>query len=219
MDALAGWLGQQIAELPTLRGFILGGLAVLAALAGATFAVRNTGWFRLLAAGMDRLLTWLVAALLLSMVFLSGLQILLRNAFDSGLPWIDPLLRHLVLFLALTGAILATGLKRHVQINVLGRLMRGMAGKISGALVATLAAVVLLALSHGALELLRDELDFGEVVFLHVPSWLVVLTFPVAFLAMAYRSVLLAFEEIAGVAPPAADVEIEGLEGGREETA
>ncbi len=58
---------------------------------------------------LDGVVMSLVAAVLLAMVLLSALQILLRNVLDTGLLWIDPLLRHFVLFLALLGGIVGHG--------------------------------------------------------------------------------------------------------------
>jgi TRAP-type C4-dicarboxylate transport system permease small subunit len=202
-----------LAGLPGLGGYLAAGLPVLLAAAGALFAARRTPPLRFLAARLDALLGLLLAAELLAMVFLSGLQILLRNVFESGLLWIDPVLRHLVLLLAFTGAIVATGVKRHVQINALGRLLHGRALRAAGTAVAASAAAISLALAHASLMLLRDEIEFGEIVFLGVPSWVVVAVFPVSFLALAFRFGWLVFAEIAGEAPESPEARPAGAAG------
>jgi TRAP-type C4-dicarboxylate transport system permease small subunit len=145
------------------------------------------------------------------MVVLSILQIVLRNVFESGLLWIDPLLRDLVLLLAFTGALIATSMKRHVQINVIGRLFRGTAERWVGLVVACVAALVCLALAHASVQLLASELEFPETVFLDVPSWVVVLVFPLSFLLLSFRFTFLAFQEIAGECPHPVEGEAEGL--------
>ncbi|MGH7406129.1 MAG: TRAP transporter small permease, partial [Candidatus Methylomirabilales bacterium] len=43
----------------------------------------------------------LIVIVLTAMLLLAFLQVLLRNAWDSGLPWVDILLRHLVLWLGI----------------------------------------------------------------------------------------------------------------------
>ncbi len=191
--------------LPSARTFLIAGGAGFLLLGGAAHALRRTAFVRVGGDLLEKGLRGLVAAILLAMVFLSALQILLRNLFDSGLLWIDPLLRHFVLLLALVGAILATGLKRHVQINVLGRLVTGTAGRLAGAAVAFVAAGVTLALTHASLLLLADEREFAETLFLGIPSWMVVFVFPVAFFAMTWRFVRMAFLEISGEAPLAGE--------------
>ncbi len=52
----------------------------------------------------DGLLALMVAA----MIFLAGSQILLRNLFDTGFAWADPVLRLLVLWVGLLGALAAS---------------------------------------------------------------------------------------------------------------
>ncbi len=191
--------------LPRGRVFLLVVGAILIGAAGGVHAVRGVGFVQRFGNRVEGALRVLVAVILLGMVFLSGLQIVLRNFFDSGLLWIDPLLRHLVLALALIGAVIATGLKRHVQINVLGRLLQGKTHDVVGGLIAILAGGVTLTLAHAALLFLADERAFGETLFLGIPSWGVALLFPVAFLAMTYRFFRLAFLEFSGEAPLAGE--------------
>ncbi|RMH22762.1 MAG: TRAP transporter small permease subunit, partial [Gammaproteobacteria bacterium] len=61
----------------------------------------------------------LIALLLLGMLGLAITQIIMRELLHSGLPWIDPLLRIAVLWLGLLGALLATRLDRHIEINLI----------------------------------------------------------------------------------------------------
>lgn len=202
METLADRLGSALEGLGTLGAFYWRSVPALFAPALVLFLLRNTRVVSFLRRQTDRFLSAFVAVILLVMVFLSGLQIFLRNLFDSGLLWIDPLLRHLVLLLAFVGALVATGVKRHIQINILGRLVRGGWRRVVGATVATLSAFVCLALAHASLLLLRDELEFGDVAFLGVATWVVVLVFPVAFFALAFRFFYLSLLEVVGEAPP-----------------
>src|SRR3970040_2127967 len=65
----------------------------------------------------------LIVIVLTAMLLLAFLQVLLRNAWDFGLPWVDILLRHLVLWLGIMGASLATRMNRHIRIEVLTRFL------------------------------------------------------------------------------------------------
>lgn len=190
-----------VEALPGIAAFVLAGLPALAVLAGGVFAMRRMRVVTALRSGTDRLLGLIVAALLLAMVFLSALQILLRNVWESGILWIDPLLRHFVLLLAFVGALLATGAKRHIQINVLGRLLHGAKARVAGATVAAAGAALCLALARASLDLLAEEIPMAEEAFLGVTTAAVIAVFPAAFLGMAFRMALLAFEEAAGLAP------------------
>jgi TRAP-type C4-dicarboxylate transport system permease small subunit len=212
LESLATFLRERTQDIPTFGSFLATvGTALLGIALGAFFA-RNTAPVRFLRDRLERLLGGLVAALLLAMVFLSMLQIVLRNVFDSGFLWIDPLLRHLVLVLAFAGALIATGMKRHVQINVIGRLFHGTSERVVGVGVSVVAAVICLGLVHASLDLVATELAYPEILFLDIPSWLMVLVFPVSFALLAFRFLFLGFLEIAGEAPHPAEGEIEALD-------
>lgn len=212
-------------DLPTAGRFVPAASAALLVLGGAAFALDRTPVGPALRRALDRALEWLIALLLLGMVFLSALQILLRNFFETGILWIDPLLRNLVLAVAFSGAILATGAKRHVQINVLGRLLKGTGARIGGGVVALAAGALCTWLAHASLLLLAEELEFGETVFLGLPAWGIALIFPVAFLVMALQSFHLVFRELAGTAPhdpiegPLEAESIDAIPGGRDDDA
>ncbi|TNF86538.1 MAG: TRAP transporter small permease subunit, partial [Gammaproteobacteria bacterium] len=63
----------------------------------------------------------LLVILLTAMIVLACTQILLRNFFDSGIVWIDPLLRVMVLWIGLVGATVATRHNKHIRIDLLSR--------------------------------------------------------------------------------------------------
>ena len=56
---------------------------------------------------IDRLEDWLLVSMLAAMVVLAVTQIVYRNVAGGGVAWIDPLLRMLVLWVALSGAVIA----------------------------------------------------------------------------------------------------------------
>ena len=55
----------------------------------------------------------LLSVMLAAMILLAFLQIVLRNFFDTGLPWGDSLVRYLVLWVGFIGAALATNEESH----------------------------------------------------------------------------------------------------------
>jgi TRAP-type C4-dicarboxylate transport system permease small subunit len=189
-----------LGSVPRATPFVAVGLAACLAAAVPVFAVRDTSASRFVRRLISVWLTRITAALLLVMVVLSGLQILLRNALESGLLWIDPLLRHLVLLLTFLGALAATGGKRHLHIDVLGRLLHGATARAVGAAIALLGAAVCLALARASLLLMAEEIPSSEIAFLGVPTWTVIAVFPLSFFGMAFRMAVLALEEAWGIA-------------------
>jgi C4-dicarboxylate transporter, DctQ subunit len=134
---------------------------------------------------------------IVGMLLLAMLQIALRNLFHTGLVWIDPLLRHLVLWIGITGAVVATGRLRHIQMDVIGRLLPAGLRLFATRLTALVAAGVCTALAHAAWVYLGEESSFGAVGFLGIQTWVLtsVLFFGFALMAARFASRGLASRE------------------------
>jgi TRAP-type C4-dicarboxylate transport system permease small subunit len=129
----------------------------------------------------------LLALLLGTMIALSFLQIVLRNVANSGLIWIDPLLRHLVLWIGFLGAMFSTRVGRHINIDALSRLMPRSLLRVVRVTTNLMAAFVCLLLSNASLKLVRDEATFGGTGFLGIPVWVLQIVMPIATLVMGSR--------------------------------
>lgn len=68
---------------------------------------------------LDRVARFGAATSLLLSLILAVTQVVLRNVAQVGIPWIDHVLRHLVLYVALFGAVLACRADRHIRLDVL----------------------------------------------------------------------------------------------------
>ena len=67
----------------------------------------------------------LLALILVSMVVLAALQVLLRNFWDTGIDWADITVQNATVLLGLLGAAVATCEGRHLNIDLLGRVLVG----------------------------------------------------------------------------------------------
>jgi TRAP-type C4-dicarboxylate transport system permease small subunit len=76
-----------------------------------------------------------LVSILSGMILLAAGQILLRNVFDVGFIWTDELLRMLVLWIALAGAVAASRADKQINIAVLDRLLSDKLAAISKILV------------------------------------------------------------------------------------
>jgi TRAP-type C4-dicarboxylate transport system permease small subunit len=63
----------------------------------------------------------LLAVLVLILVVLAGGQIVLRDFFHTGISWADPLMRQLVLWTGMLGALAAVRDEKHIALDVLQR--------------------------------------------------------------------------------------------------
>jgi TRAP-type C4-dicarboxylate transport system permease small subunit len=174
-------------ELPTGRSFLVGacGLVVVAVLLRLLLQSRPAGKrLRSLLHGLEG---GFLAALLAAMIVFSFLQVVLRNVANTSFLWIDPLLRHLVLWVGLLGAMLASRIGRHINVDALGRLLHGTLLRLSRITTNLLASGVCLFLAHACFKLVRDEIEFAREAFLGIPIWKLQLVMPVATLIMSSR--------------------------------
>lgn len=136
------------------------------------------------------------------MVLLSFLQVLLRNFFDTGLLWADIFLRHLVLWVGFIGAALATRSEKHINVDILSRIVskRYLA---SIKIVTQLFAITICAiLARASYIFVMSEKEAGTIVFENIPSWYLQIILPVGFLLIGLRFLLKIFEELTGQTSP-----------------
>lgn len=138
---------------------------------------------RAIAAIEDAILVLMLSA----MILLAGSQIVLRNFWDIGLAWGDPLLRVSVLWIGLLGAMAATRDDNHISIDLLYRLLPIFGKNISRMITDLFTAVVcgFVAWSGGLLVALEKREE--SIVFAGVPAWIAELIIPIGFAVMTLR--------------------------------
>jgi TRAP-type C4-dicarboxylate transport system permease small subunit len=135
-----------------------------------------------------------LAGLLLLMVVLAPLQIFLRNFFDTGITWADPLLRVLVLWVGLMGAVSASRGNRHITIDVLSRMLAPRAQAAVGVVTSAFAAVVAGVVGYYGLQFVKTEIEYESIAFAGVPAWTCEIIIPFAFGVIAIRYALYMLE-------------------------
>ena len=140
-----------------------------------------------------------LALLLGAIVLLAPLQIFLRLAFDAGLTWADPMIRVLVLWVGMFGAISASRGDRHIAIDVLPRMLKGRARAAMAALVHVFTVVVCALLAWHSARFVASEREFAGEAFLGIPSWILETVLPFAFAVIAFRYALGTFPLLAVV--------------------
>jgi TRAP-type C4-dicarboxylate transport system permease small subunit len=125
--------------------------------------------------------------LLLAMILLAVVQIGLRTFFSGGLAWADPVLRYLVLWSGMFGAVLATRMGKHIALDLATFLVPVPAQPWLKCLLDFFSFLVALVLAYAAMVFVRNEAAFGASALLGVPLWCWNLVFPLAFSLMALR--------------------------------
>ena len=137
-----------------------------------------------------------LVAMLSSMILLAVGQIVLRELFDTGIIWVDELIKLMVLWLAMVGSIAASRDDRHIRIDVLSHVLPGWAVKLTRVAVDVFAAVVCGVIAWQAWRYLQLEIEFEDVVLVNTPAWIAHSVIPAAFLLISYRFIILAVKKI-----------------------
>lgn len=139
---------------------------------------------------LHRLEDGLLVLLLSLLIVLASSQILMRNLFDTGLVWIDPLLRVMVLWLGLIGAAVAAREHKHIQIDVLTRLLsRKIFFMLQTGVFLFSASICLIIAWSGARWILLDYED-QITGFTGIPAWALEIIIPISFAIIGIRFVL-----------------------------
>ncbi|MFH1216340.1 MAG: TRAP transporter small permease subunit [Pseudomonadota bacterium] len=150
-------------------------------------------------AGFQRLEEGFLCLLLVFMIVLACLQIALRGLFSGGLLWLDPLLRHMVLWSGLFGAAVATGKGKHIALDVASYLIPAPLAPWLRLVIHLFSAVVSVALTWAAIIFVGNEMEFGGTSLLSVPSWIWNLVFPLAFTLIGLRFFAAAVSDAMGI--------------------
>ena len=129
----------------------------------------------------------LMALLLTSMILLAFAQIMLRNVWDIGLSWSDPLLRIMVLWLGLLGAMAATRTRDHIAIDVLSRFLPPTWKRVSQQITDLFSALVCAVIAYHAYRFVMMEREDGMIAFANIPAWVCEAILPIGFGVMTLR--------------------------------
>ena len=135
----------------------------------------------------------ILVGLLLLMIVLSVLQIFLRNFFGSGIVWSEVLVRVLVLWVGLIGAMVASRQGNHINIDIMNRYLSGRAKVVVRFVVELFTAFICLIVAYYSLQFVQSEFAYGGESFAKVPIWLCESIIPFAFMVISLRYFLLSF--------------------------
>lgn len=140
---------------------------------------------------------WILVIILMFMTGLAFFQIVLRNFFATGFPWADVLNRHLVLWIGFLGAAVATKEGRHINIDVVSKILPAKANHAIEILVDLLSATICVVLGYAAWQFTMGERELESVLFavseFKVYTWVMMIVIPLGFWLIAFRFGLRSF--------------------------
>ncbi len=145
---------------------------------------------------LHRLEDGLLILALLAMIGMAVLQILLRTLFHTGVVWGDELVRVLVLWLGLLGAVSASRSDRHIRIDLASRYLPDRLKPWTDALMQLATALVCGLAAWYALRFVQIEFEFQDRAFAAVPAWVCELIIPLGFTAISLRYGILSVKQL-----------------------
>lgn len=136
----------------------------------------------------------ILATVLGVMIVMATVQIVLRNVFDSGILWADPMLRVSVLWVGMLGAMAATRDDRQISIDALSRFLPSHWNARVRVLTDIFTALVAGFFSWHAVRLVLEDYASGMLAFSVVPVWVCELILPVAMGIIAVRYAIYAWK-------------------------
>ena len=139
---------------------------------------------------------------LTGMIVLASSQIVMRNLFDFGFIWSDELLRLMVLWIAVGGAVAASRDNKHISIDVLGRFLPGRLAKAAHTAIYFFTAVICGLVTSFSYAFVKMSHEFGDVLLGHVPAWMLQAVLPLGFALITWRYGLFTIREVASLLKP-----------------
>ncbi len=140
---------------------------------------------------LNRIEDSILIGLLLSMLLMAVLQIFLRNFFSSGIIWGDALVRVLVLWVGLLGAMVATRNNNHINIDIISRFLPGKIKILSQLVVEIFSAFVCGVMTWFSYKFVQMEMEYEIKAFANVPAWICEAIIPIAFGVICIRYCIL----------------------------
>ena len=134
--------------------------------------------------------------MLVALIAAGLLQVILRNVFDTGILWNETLIRILVLWLTLLGALCATIDNRHIKINIFDRLVPRAFRPAWQSFLHLVSASVCFLVAYYSFGFVIEEYAYGEIAFGAVPVWLTESIIPFGFGLMGLRFFIMIFTNL-----------------------
>ncbi len=137
--------------------------------------------------------------ILSSMILLAAGQIVARNVFGFGFIWSDELLRMLVLWIAVAGAVAASRADKHINIAILDRFLPQKINSAVKVIIDLFTAGICAVVAWSSVSFVLLSYEYGDVLLGNVPAWILQSVLPLGFGLMSWRYILFAISRFIGL--------------------
>ncbi len=163
---------------------------------------KPTSLFRQIVMTLQKIEDGILVGLLLLMISMAVLQIFMRNMFDSGIIWGDALVRVLVLWIGLMGAMIASRNNHHISIDVLSKYLPKQIKKLTNLIIFIFTSLICGVMAYFSLIFVIMEKQDSFMAFANIPAWACESIIPIAFAIISLRYTFLSITCIANLFKP-----------------
>lgn len=138
----------------------------------------------------------ILVSLLLVMILMAVSQIFLRNIFETGIIWGDVLVRILVLWIGMAGAMIASRNGNHIRIDIITRFVPGRFKKYLNSIIELFTCIICSLTAWHSIRFVIMEYNDNTIAFAGIPSWVCTIIIPIAFLVIGIRYFILFYSSI-----------------------
>jgi len=135
--------------------------------------------------------------ILTGMILLAAGQIVARNVFGIGFIWSDELLRMLVLWIAVAGAVAASRTDKHINIAILDRFLPPRVNDAIKIIIDLFTAGICAVLTWYSINFVQTTYEYKDILLGSVPAWLLQLVLPIGFGLISWRYYLASLKRLA----------------------
>ncbi len=143
---------------------------------------------------LEKLCSYALVVCILTILFLSSSTIILRW-FDVTWHWVDPLVRHLVLFGTFFGGVIATGRGGHIGIDLMAKILEikghHRSQRTINRIIYLASCLVLIWFVKASIDFAKLEIEYGKEVFWGLKSGHMVSMIPIGAALIALKFFLL----------------------------
>lgn len=146
---------------------------------------------------LEKIENFVIVILLIIILILSFSQVILRNFFSSGISWADVFLKHMVLYIGLLGASIATKHDKNVNMDILSRIVSDKKKTIFSILTNLFSFIIVSIMVYASYLFIKSEYEFNSdtILFWGLKSWIVQIIIPITLLVISFRFLLKSIEK------------------------
>lgn len=129
----------------------------------------------------------LLVGMLGLMIALAAYQVIARNFYDSGIVWGDSMVRVLVLWITLLGAMVASRADEHIRMDLFSRFLTDVGQRLLRRVGSAFTCVICGLFAWHSFRFVRLDYQDQIMAFASVPAWACEAIMPIGATVMALR--------------------------------